>query len=229
MVLTIPTHRFTPLMRLLLVVAVLLIAGLSLSPPAQAHEQHRKQQQLAAQQAAAAKQRQAAAAGEMTADQMHETMGEMMMEPAKDRSQMSLAERVLDWLGRFHPIIVHFPIAFFPAALFTAIVGRRRPAFSAPVQFLVVAGGIIAPLSALLGWFNGGWVLSDADPLLAVHRWLGTGIGLGGLLLGIWAWRRPWEDRGAGMIVALTVMTIAIAVQGWFGGALVHGAEHLNW
>jgi heme A synthase len=69
----------------------------------------------------------------------------------------------------------------------------------------------------------------DADPLLAVHRWLGTGIGVGGLLLAIWAWRRPWEDRGSGKILALTLMTIAIAAQGWFGGALVHGAEHLNW
>jgi uncharacterized membrane protein len=213
-------------MAVLLSLAFLISA---ISVPASAHEQHKKEQQLAAQQAAAAKQRQAAAAGEMSAEQMHENMGEMMMEPAKDRSQMSLAERLLDWLGRFHPIIVHFPIAFFPAALFTAVVGRRRPAFSAPVQFLVVAGGIIAPISALLGWFNGGWVAWDSDPLLAIHRWLGTGIGVGGLLLAVWAWRRPWEDGGAGMIVALTLMTIAIAVQGWFGGALVHGAEHLNW
>ena len=206
---------------------VLLIAAISM--PASAHEQHRKQQQLAAQQAAAAKQRQAAAAGQMSAEQMHENMGEMMMQPAKERAQMSVGERLLDWLGRLHPIIVHFPIAFFPAALFTAVVGRKRPAFSAPVQFLVVAGGIIAPISALLGWFNGGWVAWDADPLLAVHRWLGTGIGFGGLLLGIWAWRRPWEDRGAGMILSLTLMTLAIIVQGWFGGALVHGAEHMNW
>lgn len=214
---------------LLTLVATLLLAGLPLSSPVQAHKEHKKQQQLAAQQAAAAKQRQAAAAGQMSAEQMHENMGEMMMAPAKDRSEMSLAERLLDWLGRLHPIIVHFPIAFFPAALFTAVVGRRRSAFSAPVQFLVVAGGIIAPISALLGWFNGGWTLWDADPLLAVHRWLGTGIGVGGLLLAIWAWKRPWEDRGAGMILGLTLMTIAIAAQGWFGGALVHGAEHLNW
>lgn len=178
--------------------------------------------------AAAAQQRQAAGTGELAVDEMHENMGEMMMKPT-DRSSMNTLERFLDWLGRFHPIIIHFPIAFFPAALFTAVVGRKRPAFSAPVQFLVVAGGIIAPVAALLGWFNGGWTLSDSDQLLAVHRWLGTGIGIGGLLLGIWAWRRPWEDRGAGMILSLTLMTIAIAVQGWFGGALVHGAEHLDW
>ena len=212
-----------------LAICAALFVTLALGSTASAHEQHKKQQQLAAQQAIAAKQRDAAATGEISPQQMHEAMGEMMMEPAKDRTQMSLAERLLDWLGRAHPIIVHFPIAFFPAALFTAVVGRQRPAFSAPVQFLVVAGGIIAPISSLLGWFNGGWSLTDADPLLAVHRWLGTGIGIGGLLLAIWAWRRPWEDRGAGMVRALTLMTVAIAVQGWFGGALVHGAEHLNW
>ena len=212
--------------RLALAFALLWAALAVISAPAVAHEQHRKQQ--AAQAAAAAEQRKAAATGELGPADMHANMGEMMMEPT-DRSSMSIPERFMDWLGRFHPVIVHFPIAFFPAALFTAVVGRRRPAFSAPVQFLVVAGGIIAPLSALLGWFNGGWVVTDADPLMAVHRWLGTGIGVGGLLLGIWAWRRPWEDRGTGMILSLTAMTIAIAVQGWFGGALVHGAEHLNW
>lgn len=206
-----------------------------ISTPAVAHEEHRRmraaQAAAAAQQqqaTVAAQQRQAAATGELAADEMHANMGEMMMEPT-DRSSMSLPERFMDWLGRFHPIIVHFPIAFFPAALFTAVVGRRRPAFSAPVQFLVVAGGIIAPISALLGWFNGGWIIADADTLMAVHRWLGTAIGGGGLALGLWAWRRPWEDRGAGMILALAAMTIAIAIQGWFGGALVHGAEHLNW
>lgn len=31
------------------------------------------------------------------------------------------------------------------------------------------------------------------------------------------------------MILALAVMTTAIVVQGWFGGALVHGIGHMNW
>ena len=209
----------------------LVILLMTFSAPAFAHEEHRKQQQ-AAQAAAEARERQlvpvaGTAAGDPQA--MHENMGEMMMETGKDRSQMSFVERLLDWLGRTHPVIVHFPIAFFPAALFTAIVGRRRPAFAAPVQFLVVAGGVIAPISALFGWFNAGFSFADPDPLLMVHRWLGTGIGVGGFLLAIWAWRRPWEDRGAGMILSLSLMTIAIVVQGWFGGSLVHGMEHMDW
>lgn len=196
--------------------------------PAAAHEEHQKQRQ-AAQAAAEARERQLGGGGAADAQAMHGNLSETMMETGKDRSKIGLVERLLDWLGRTHPVIVHFPIAFFPAALFTAIVGRRRPAFAAPVQFLVVAGGIIAPVSALFGWLNGGFSLGDPDPLLMVHRWLGTGIGAGGLLLAFWAWRRPWEDRGAGMILALAVITVAIVVQGWFGGALVHGMGHMNW
>lgn len=151
----------------------------------------------------------------------------MMEEMGEDRSSMSTGERLLDWLGRLHPIIVHFPIAFFPAALFTAIVGRRRPAFAAPVQFMVVAGGIIAPIAAILGWLDA--MNADPDPLLTVHRWLGTVIGAAALVMGIWAWRRPDRDRSTAMIVALSAITAAIVIQGWYGGAMVHGIDHMNW
>lgn len=155
--------------------------------------------------------------------QMADTMGDMDMN--MDRSKMSFFERLIGWFGRLHPAIVHFPIAFFTAAWFTAIVGRKRPAFAAPVQFLVVAGGILAPVAAIAGWLTA----ADADPsnILTWHRWLGTAVGLGGLLLAIWAWRRPWEDRGAGMIASLSLMGIVVLVQAGLGATITHGVEHL--
>ena len=221
----------TSFLRFKAFIVLLLFVAAATSTPALAHKDHKKKQEAAAlaQAQAQAQAQPGASSASMTNPQsMHEGMAEMM---AKEPGQtnMGFFGRLLDWLGRTHPVIVHFPIAFFPAALFTAVVGRRRPGFATPVQFLVVAGGIIAPISALLGWFNAGFSLTDTDPLMMVHRWLGTAIGAGGLALGIWAWRRPWEDRGAGMIAALAAMTIAIAVQGWFGGALVHGIDHMNW
>lgn len=213
---------------ILLVLAGLAAAGSLGADPAGAHAQHRKQQQAQqvqqAQQASPGAQSSAAMQGGPTA--AHAQMGEMMEVMEQDRSSMSFGERLLSWLGRLHPVIVHFPIAFFPAALVTAIVGWRRPAFSTPVRFLVIAGGVIAPAAAVLGWFDA--IGADPDPVLTAHRWLGTAIGLGGLALGIWAWRRPGQDRSAGMIAALTVMTAAIIVQGWFGGEMVHGMGHMN-
>ena len=207
-----------------------LLAGLillltALSGPAVAHKEHKKDKPVQTEQMVARQGAPAAA----DPNAMHAQMGETM-EPSKDdRSEMSPTERLLDWLGRLHPMIVHFPIAFFPAALFTAIVGRRRPAFTAPVRFLVVAGGILAPIAALLGWFDGGVAFASDDWLLSYHRWLGTAVGIGGLVLGVWAWRNPAAVRGHGMIAGLAVVTSAIIVQGWFGGAMVHGIDHMNW
>jgi hypothetical protein len=121
-----------------------------------AHKKHHHPQPAAAtpQNAARPPQAGAPAAGQPTQASMAGHMAGMpgMEDEEEDRSKMSTVERGLDWLGRLHPIIIHFPLAFVPAALFTAIMGSRRPAFQKPVQFLVVAGGVIAPLAVLLGW-----------------------------------------------------------------------------
>src|SRR3546814_531813 len=138
-------------------------------------------------------------------------------------------ERLLDWLGRLHPSIVHFPLAFVPAALFTAVVGRRRPGFQEATRFLILAGGLTAPVAMLLGWLDGGWSLWDKDRIMTVHRWLGTAIGIGGLALAAWVLVRPRHVHGNVMLAVLVAMTADILVQGWHGGALIHGVDHLAW
>ena len=220
-------HGLWTRVRALWLAIALAFALLLTSSPALAHKDHKKKQAEAAQMMQQGAQPGAPMTMNGTPAAAHAQGNEMMdgMDMGMDRSKMSFFERLVDWFGRLHPMVVHFPIAFFPAALITAIAGRRKPAFSAPVQFLVVAGGIFAPIAAVAGWLAG--ISSDPEPILAYHRWLGVAIGLVGAGLGIWAWRRPWEDRGAGMILALTIMTIAIAVQGFLGAGLTHGMDHM--
>ena len=206
---------------LTLIAFVMLIAGM-LGTPALAHKEHRNKA-VAEQQAKAPLV--AVARGQPAALTPVEAVNE---EPV-DRSRMPMMERLFDWLGRLHPIIVHFPIAFFPAALFTAVVGRRRPAFAEPVRFLIIAGGMIAPIAAMLGWLDASFNPATDDWLLQTHRWVGTGLGIGGLALALWSWKSPTASGGRAMILVLTAVTAAIAVQGWFGGAMVHGVDHLNW
>ena len=195
--------------------------------PALAHKDHQRKQAEAARLAKEAAQPEAQAMAGGAPAMNHAAGGEMMdgMPMGMDRSQMSFFSRLVDWFGRLHPLIVHFPIAFFPAALITAIAGKRRPSFAAPVQFLVVAGGVFAPIAAGAGWLAA--MASEPETVLNYHRWLGVAIALAGAGLAIWAWRRPWEDRGAGMILALAVVTVAIAVQGFLGAGLTHGMEHM--
>ena len=220
-------RRMDRSLAVLVSMAMLLV---SFSTPATAHKKHKHKEQEAPALVENAAQPVVATGNEVavhehTGAAVQHDQGSIMEGMDMDRSNMPFFERLLTWLGRLHPLIVHFPIAFIPAALFTAVVGRRKPAFSAPVQFLVVAGGIFAPLAAAAGWLAG--MSADPEPILSYHRWLGVAIGIAGAGLGIWAWKRPWEDRGAGMILALTVMTIAIAVQGFLGAAVTHGLDHL--
>ncbi len=224
---TLNQHDLWTRIRALWVAIALAFALLLASSPALAHKDHKKKQAEAAQMMQQGAQPGAPMTMNGKPATAHSQGGEMMdgMDMGMDRSKMSFFERLFGWLGRLHPMVVHFPIAFFPAALLTAIAGRRKPAFAAPVQFLVVAGGIFVPVAAATGWLTG--MTADPEPILAYHRWLGVAIALTGAGLGVWAWRRPWEDRGAGMILALTIMTIAIAVQGFLGAGLTHGMDHM--
>lgn len=210
---------------------VMLMAALSATAtPAWGHKDHKAKQEAAQYEAERAADVPSQLAGPMTHDPSMPGHTEPMAAMTEtEEPPQSFAARLLDWLGRFHPMLVHFPIAFIPAALFTAIVGRKRPGFAKPVQFLVVTAGATAPFATLSGWLSGGFQLGLDDWVMQSHRWLGTGIGIGTLALGIFAFRRPEQDRGIGIIVGLSILTAAILVQGWFGGALVHGVDHLNW
>lgn len=215
-----------PVLAILAAIAVLSMPAV----PASAHKDHKAKQEAALLEAQRAAAGGSAQTAPMTQDMAMPGHAAAMAAMADtDDPPQSFATQLLDWLGRFHPMLVHFPIAFIPAALFTAIVGRRRPGFAKPVQFLVVTAGVTAPFALLSGWLSGGFELSLDDWMMQSHRWLGTGIGLGAFALGVFALRRPEQDRGRAMIVGLSILTAAILVQGWFGGALVHGVDHLNW
>jgi uncharacterized membrane protein len=213
----------------LTLLAVLAVVSMP-TEPAFGHKDHKAKQEAArveAEQAAAGETAQESAMTRAPGMAGHAGMMDGMGEA--DDPPQTFGARLLDWLGRFHPMLVHFPIAFIPAALFTAIVGRKRPGFAKPVQFLVVTAGVTAPFAMLSGWLSGGFALGLDDWLTQTHRWLGTGIGIGAFALGVFALKRPEQDRGTAMITGLSVLTAAIIVQGWFGGALVHGIDHLNW
>ena len=216
-------------MRLLI---ALLLAG-SFDAPAAAHKDHQKK--LA--EAAAANSRNGAdAPTAVPAPAMVHPMSPVVHEAVKEDIAKLEAEaakpvhlRLIDWLGRTHPFLVHFPLALFPVALVTLALARRRGSSADVVRSLIVVGGVASALAALLGWFNAGFAVADSDPLLLWHRWIGTALGIGGAVLAAWSWRSEASVHGRPMLASLALVTLALLVQGWIGGALIHGIDHLNW
>jgi uncharacterized membrane protein len=202
----------------------LLLLALAIAPAA-AHKDHEKAAEQRAQQ-----QRRAAAKiiPHPMSPAVHDAVKDDLARIEAEAARPPLG-RLLDWVGRIHPFAVHFPLALFPVAWVAVMLARRRG--SAPddtMQALVIVAGAAGAAAALLGWVNAGWSLSDADPILQAHRWLGTALGAAGGGLAIWSWRRPEAMAKRAMPWSLGLVSLALLVQGWLGGALIHGVDHLN-
>ncbi|PWG03812.1 hypothetical protein DF286_03160 [Sphingosinicella humi] len=158
-----------------------------------------------------------------------EAMGQHM-EAAEENK--TFAQRLLSWLGRLHSLVVHFPIAMFLGALGVELFGlwKGRRNYERAAQVMLVVGAIGAVAAAFLGWFAGGFYLTDRNTVLMAHRWLGTAIAVAGLLLlylSVTARRAPDKPRRVYWAL-LGAVTVAIAIQGWMGGTFMHGGvDHL--
>jgi hypothetical protein len=204
------------LTRWLLLLSLVLAAG-----PAAAHKDHAKK--VAAERAAAAP----APVPHPMSPAVHEAVKDDIARIEQEAAK-PWPDRLLDWIGRIHPFAVHFPLALFPVAWVALLLVRRRGGTpDDTIRALIVVAGAAGAGAALLGWINAGWALNDPDPILYAHRWLGTALGVSGAGLGLWAWRRASAAGSRAMLLALGATTLALLIQGWLGGALIHGLDHL--
>ncbi|GMU22704.1 MAG: hypothetical protein AMXMBFR13_27890 [Phycisphaerae bacterium] len=141
--------------------------------------------------------------------------------------------RLIAWLGKFHPPAVNFPIGLIIAAAVAEalLIATGRPAFAVAGRFCIWFGAIGAAGAALLGWFFGGFHLTDDSWVLTTHRWLGTTTAAWSLLVLFLAERALRRERGSrkSYRVALLLGTLLVATTGFFGGSLIYGLNHYSW
>jgi mono/diheme cytochrome c family protein/uncharacterized membrane protein len=155
-------------------------------------------------------------------------------EPSEAKLPSSQLGKLIRWLGKFHPPAVHFPIALLTAAavaeFLRMITGKRE--FDAITRYCVWFGTVSAIVAGALGWFRGGFRLSDTFWVTMTHRWLGTSTVAVALLALVLSelgrrpdrhWTRIWS-RGA-----LFVLAALVTMTGFFGGAIVFGLDHYRW
>jgi uncharacterized membrane protein/YHS domain-containing protein len=145
-------------------------------------------------------------------------------------------EERVPWLGRVHPVLVHFPIAGLLLALlgFVLHAATRRAEFAA-ADVGPLAVGALSSVAAVIT----GNIAEDAlrfgprlHEIAERHEALSTTmmiLSLGLLALRGWCWRGLrgpwWWVYGAGLLAAC----VLVGVTGYLGGSLVHGPEHLAW
>lgn len=212
------------------VIALLAAAFLWASAPAFAHE---NPEEMGAGPATVSENAQAPAVpkAEVAPNGDHVAGMNMEMDEGPDTSK-PFPQRFKSWLGRLHPTVVHFPIAMFVGAFFVEMFGlwRRNASYQHAAYVMLVVGALGAVVAAFLGWFAGGFYVTDRNPVLATHRWLGTGIALAGLAIVFLASRcRQFPEKSRTiLLLALGLITIAVSVQGFLGATFMHGGmRHL--
>ena len=149
------------------------------------------------------------------------------MEEMEAQAPKTFLGRLTDWFGRMHPFAVHFPIALFPVAFIALVLARRRGETVELIRALIVVAGAASVLAGILGWLNGGLTVTDTDPVLQWHRWLGTVVALLCGAAAWWAWRRREAANGRAMVYLLGLIVSLLLVQGFLGASVTHGMEHL--
>ncbi|GEM_PF-6705060 len=142
--------------------------------------------------------------------------------------------RKMAYLGNFHPLLVHFPIALLLVAAFAQLLNLRREdgGYDRAVRLLVWCAAIGAVAAGALGWAHSGPVQHGENGVMSAHRWIGTLLVFGTPVL-VWMMQRAGRrDNGLagarGFTLVLFVFAVTVAVQGFLGGALAHGGmKHL--
>jgi hypothetical protein len=131
------------------------------------------------------------------------------------------------FIGRFHPSLVHFPIALFLLVPILETVGRKaRLAYlRLSVNFVLALATVGATSAALLGWCmgrSGGY----SGRLITQHMW-------GGAVLSILCWvcwllQTRLREPGVAYAIALALGVGLVAWTGYRGGQLSLGPNHLT-
>ncbi len=138
---------------------------------------------------------------------------------------------IFQLLGRFHPLVVHFPIGLLVVAWFFELltIGGKRPGLREGIHWMVYLGGAFAILSAVLGW-----LLRTQDDyggeLVDNHQYVGIATAVFAVVTALLL-RRTLNGKSPDFRVyrsVLTVTVILLTVAGHLGANLTHGEDFLT-
>jgi uncharacterized membrane protein len=136
------------------------------------------------------------------------------------------------FIGRLHPLLIHFPIALVIAAALAegAAIVTGNKAWRTVAVGNVRAGAIFAFFAIIAGWCLARGPDTETSPLLEWHRWLGT-VAAGPTLAAAFATGDVGRRSPSGVWIyriALFAAGILVAVTGHLGGLLVWGANFVR-
>lgn len=142
---------------------------------------------------------------------------------------------LLEFIGRLHPLVLHFPIALIIVAAGVEAVRVRwdHPSFAGLVTFLLGVGAAGAAIATASGWIFAyeSYPRPSLRWMLEWHRWLGIGTTVLTACAAWLAWRlgaasgnrHRWLRR-----VVVWTAAASVSITGHFGALMVWGEDHFG-
>ncbi len=137
-----------------------------------------------------------------------------------------------NFLGRLHPLIVHFPISLFLLASVLELFSLKdfHSSLRPGINVLVFTGAVAAMLAALLGW-----QLSTQEETtgnsLQIHQWSGNITAALGIVTSLLLYRILKHSPGKSVKIYRTILfssALGVSIAGHFGASLTHGDDYLS-
>jgi hypothetical protein len=140
--------------------------------------------------------------------------------PPDGREHAELAQ----FLGRFHLLVIHFPIALLLLALLLelATLDPRRVALRQSADFVLALATLGVIAAAWLGWLLA-WSGGYQGELVRNHMWGGASLAMASLIC---CWSLSWNRR-----VSMVLLLATVGLMSWTshqGGKLTHGSAFLT-
>lgn len=125
---------------------------------------------------------------------------------------------LVEWLGNWHPLMLHFPIVLLVLAVYVSLVQKKIS------HNLLTLATLTALITAITGFFLS-LGSSHKGAILFWHQWLGAGLAL---LTALWYWL---EGQKLGQLKFTKTLQVSIVIgtllAGHFGGMITHGENFL--
>jgi mono/diheme cytochrome c family protein/uncharacterized membrane protein len=160
--------------------------------------------------------------------------------PAAARSESAAASpvelatvtRLLFWLGKFHLLLLHFPIALVVAAgLAEALSIFMKSSPPETARFCLWLAALAAVPTAAAGWlFAAAGNGASSPQILTAHRWLGTLAAAWLAIAAILAERDTRHGVRSNFVRLWLLLGILLtAITAHLGGLLAHGADFFSY
>jgi uncharacterized membrane protein/mono/diheme cytochrome c family protein len=135
-------------------------------------------------------------------------------------------EYLIQFFGRFHPLVVHLPIGILLLAVGLELPARRKKyAFIAPVLPLLWAAGFISAVAACIAGFLLKLSGDYDEAALGIHQYMGIALAA---TSGLVFFLKKYRTYGRLQLPVAVLSGVLLIGTGHYGGNLTHGEDFLT-